>query len=127
MIVPRSKLPVSLRTPKDEKSYSAAKRHGATRPLLEEPRIRQWKYWALIENGFPYSAAFKVHHMLIPKRVVDRSGLSADELKELEQIIDELGDTYDCRLVNYKTKQSIKEHYHMHFLIYKDNRKDLRI
>lgn len=125
--VSRSRLPVSLRTPRDEKHYTLAKKKGITRPLLEEPRIREWRYWALIHNEFPYSAAFKVHHMLIPKRVVPRSDLNAEELRELDIIIDELGDTYDCRLVNYSNKQSIKDHYHMHFLVYKDNRKDMRI
>ncbi len=124
----KSKLPVSLRTARDEKYYAVAKKKGkSAKPLLEEERIAEWKHWALIENEFPYSAAFKVHHLLIPKRVACKNDLTKTELAELDAILDELSETYDCHLVNYVNKQSIRSHYHVHMLTYKDRRKELKI
>lgn len=128
IVTPRYKLPVSLRTPRDERHYFAEKKRGkAKRPLLEEPRMKEWEYWALIANDFPYSAAFKTHHMLIPKRLATKQELTVKELSELNKIIDELSETYDCWLVNYSKKQSITNHFHVHFLVYKDKRKELKL
>lgn len=127
-IVPRRRLPVSLRRPVDERRYRAARSTRTTDPmLLSEPRIMEWNYWALIDNAYPYSGAFKVHHMLIPKREVSREEITAEEWQELEMIITELGDIYDCRMVNYANKQSIKSHFHMHFLVYYDSRKHMKV
>ncbi len=123
----RSQVPVSLRTKRDEIHYAKAKTSGRSKPLLEEDRLMEWKYWALIENEFPYSAAFKTHHMLIPKRVVDDKNLSIDERIEMDSVLNELSETYDCVLVNFRKKQSIRDHFHMHLLCYKDKRKELKI
>jgi hypothetical protein len=123
----KSKAPVSLRTTKDELQYSKAKNKGITKSLLDEVRLREWKLWALIDNEFPYTAAFKTHHMLIPKRRVDDKNLSIDERIEMDEILNELSETYDCVLINFKKKQSIRDYFHMHLLIYKDKRKELKI
>lgn len=124
----RSRAPVSLRTVNDELKYAKAKSKGmAIKPLLEEDRLMEWKYWVLIENEFPYSAAFKTHHMLIPKRVVDDKNLSINERIEMDAILNDLSETYDCVLVNFRKKQSIRDHFHMHLLCYKDKRKELKI
>ena len=60
--------------------------------------------------------------MLIPKRVVNKKDLTEKELNELQVILDELSETYDCHLTNFKKKQSIIGHFHIHMLIYKDER-----
>lgn len=119
--------PVSLRTVKDELQYAKTKKKRKVRSLLLEPRLREWNNWILIDNDFPYSAAFKIHHMLIPKREVSKSDLKLAEIKELENIIDELSQEYDCKLVNFKKKQSIKHHYHIHLLTYKDKRRQMKL
>ena len=119
----------SLRTSKEEIRYARAKKAGkAGRPFLEEPRLREWKHWAMIPNEFPYSAAFKVHHMLIPTRVVSQADLSAAEKKELQKITDLLTTegVYDCMLTNFPRNQSNKNHFHIHFLVFKDRRKHMR-
>jgi hypothetical protein len=124
----KSKLPVSLRMPKDEHRYHKAKKQGAARKsLLDEPRLREWEHWALIENAFPYSSAFSTHHMLVPKRVVSRKDLSKQEQAELHIVLEELEPVYDCYLVNFPSKQSIVHHYHIHMLVYKTERRQLRI
>ena len=68
----KKKLPVSLRSYRDELHYHHAKKMGLTKPLQMEKMLKEWQYWALIDNKFPYSAAFKTHHMLIPKRVATK-------------------------------------------------------
>ena len=121
----RSAVPVSLRTRIGEIVYAEAKKIGASKPLSEESRIKEWHHWALIDNAFPYNAAFKTHHMLIPKRVTTQENLKSEELQELRNILDELSDQYDCHMTNFSKKQSIKSHYHIHLLTYKDSRSDM--
>lgn len=95
--------------------------------LIDEPQIKEWEYWALINNDYPYDAVYRTSHMLIPKRVATKKDLSKTELNELNQIIEELSDKYDCYLVNFANKQSIKNHFHVHLLVYYDNRKDFKL
>lgn len=113
---------MSLRTSKDEMRYLQAKLAGQTTPLHKEQPLKEWQYWAVIDNRFPYSLAFKTHHLLIPKRVVIHKELSHQELTELDAILEELSDYYDCQLINFQRKQSIVGHFHIHLLVYKDQR-----
>lgn len=124
----KSKLPVSLRMPKDEHRYGKAKKQGlARKPFLEEPRIKEWTHWAIIPNAFPYSSAFSTHNMLVPKRVASWRQLSQSELNELQAILDEVESEYDTYMVNFPNKQSIVHHYHIHLLIFKTKRKELKL
>jgi len=122
----KSKVPVSLRTVKGEAIYADHKKNGKTKSLSEEHSIKEWQHWRLIDNKFPYASVFKVHHMLIPKREVDKKNLSKNELREMDLILEELDVLYDCMLVNFNKKQSIKYHYHVHMLTYKDKRAQLK-
>lgn len=122
----RTTLPVSMRKNAGEIFYQQSKKSGMTTPLHEEIRIREWTNWAIIDNAFPYSAVFKVHHMLIPKRPVPQSELTTAEKLELEEILGDIGQEYDCYIVNFTSKQSIRNHYHIHLMIYKEKRSDLR-
>lgn len=115
----------SLRTRAGEVAYITAKQMGATVPLIDEPRLKQWQYWAIIDNAFPYGSAFKTHHLLIPKRVVSQQNLSSDEKEELIEVLAELGQEYDCQIINFSRNQSIKSHYHIHLLVYKELRDQL--
>lgn len=127
--IQKRRAPVSLRTSNEEIRYLKAKKKGdAGKPFLEEKRLKEWNYWAVIPNAFPYSAAFKVHHMLIPKRVVSQLNLSQEEQKELQEIINLITDEqeYDCMLTNFPRNQSNKEHFHIHLLVFKDRRKHLK-
>ncbi len=118
-------LPISLRTDKDEQAYLTAKIQNNLHSLKDEPRLREWQFWALIENRFPYSLPFKTHHMLIPKREASESDLSSEEEAELKKIIEELKTDYDCRIINNPRQQSQKGHFHIHFLEYKDMRSEM--
>jgi diadenosine tetraphosphate (Ap4A) HIT family hydrolase len=96
-------------------------------PFLEEPRLQEWEHWAIIPNAFPYSAAFSVHHMLIPKRVASWKQLKSIELQELQSILDQIETMYDSIMVNFPSKQSVVTHYHMHLLTFKEKRKELKL
>ncbi len=128
LLIRKSKLPVSLRKHCDEVKYFKDKQKGlAKKPLHKEKPIRQWQHWQIIHNKYPYSAVFKIHHLLVPKREVHQKELSSSESNELNVILQELNNEYDCLLVNFEKKQSIKQHFHIHLLTYKDSRKDLKL
>lgn len=126
-IFSRNSLPASLRSPDGQRQYMINKEAGLMKRLIDEPQIKEWEYWTLINNEYPYDAVYRTSHMLIPKRVVTKKDLNKTELNELNQIIEELSDEYDCYLVNFANKQSIKSHFHIHFLVYYDNRKDFKL
>jgi diadenosine tetraphosphate (Ap4A) HIT family hydrolase len=124
----KNKVPVSLRTYRDELRYTKSKKsrnNNDTKHLANEDALKEWSYWRLIHNAYPYSSAFKVHHLLVPKRVVAKTDLNQEELAELDSLTDELSDVYDCLLINFPKKQSIRNHFHVHLLTYKDKRSEL--
>lgn len=116
-------LPVSLRKNKSEHEYVF---HKKPADFFNEPKVKEWKHWFIVKNSYPYDMAFAVHDLLLPKREVPEPELNTEEKQELEKIIIELTDFYDCRLINYPVKQSIKKHFHIHLLKYKESRSDLK-
>jgi len=120
-------VPVSLRTLEDEINYGEKKQQGQRVPLHHEPTLRSWKLWRVIDNRFPYSGAFQTHHLLIPKRPVATNELNHEEKTELDEILQEVSGSYDCYLVNFPSKQSVTNHYHVHLLKYKASREELGI
>lgn len=123
----RKQIPMSLRTTTGEMYYAFSKKMGNLKNLSDEPALEVWEHWRLIDNSYPYDIAFKTHHLLIPKRVTPKHSLNVAEKLELEDILDSLSERYDCYLENFASKQSIKNHYHLHLLTYKDNRADMRL
>lgn len=120
-------IPVSLRTTEDEIKYALFKGMGKQKPLNQEPPIKEWKLWKLIDNAFPYTSVFETSHMLVPKRITSELDLTPEEVTELRLIFKELDSIYDCRLTNFSKKQSISHHFHIHMLIYKTQRKDVTL
>lgn len=121
--------PTSLRTLAAELRYQQAKKTGDTKPLELVDSIKQWDHWRLIKNDFPYDAAFRVHHMLLPKRaaVTSRFELNDAERKELDHIVKTLvHPEYDMLFENSPHRQSVRSIYHLHLVIYKDNREEGR-
>lgn len=118
----RNKLPVSLRKDKSEYIHT---NHKKSPTFFTDPRINEWQHWFLVKNDFPYDMAFSTHHLLFPKREVAEPELNNQEKQELEEIIEELAANYDVRIINYPSKQSVRQHFHIHLLKYKEDRKDL--
>lgn len=112
---------VTLRTPQDEQYYLDQIKKGLTIPLSQEPAIFTFKFWRLIENKYPYTLTFKTHHMLLPNReFATLKQATKEELDDYDHILDALSADYDCMIVNFPSKQSVKNHYHIHLLVYKD-------
>lgn len=118
----RNKIPVSLRKDKSELDYISNKKQAT---FLTDPRLKEWKNWFLVDNKYPYDMAFSVHHLLLPIREVPEADLSRDEKEELEEILKELSTQYHSRLVNYPSNQSVRYHFHIHLLKFKQNREEL--
>ncbi len=86
--------------------------------LIEKP-IKEFKYWLIIENEFPYDAIAELHHMLVPKRSVafDWDLLSREELEEYNFIRKEyLPELYELIWENLPKNRTIPEHFHVHLL-----------
>ncbi len=114
-------MPFTLRTIQSEAKYQADKKAGRTIPLHKEPILQRFTHWFLIDNRYPYDAAFTTHHMLLPySRVSHRNELNEAELRELKEIFTYFVEpNYDVILDNTTKRRSVTDHYHIHLLTYK--------
>lgn len=118
----------TLRTRQSETDYAQAKVDGKLRRLSEEKTLKDFGLWRIIDNRFPYDVAFQTHHLLLPVRVVANEGdLTFDEVVELADIKRWAQRNYDLLLENLSRGRSIKDHYHLHLLMYKDAREDMAL
>ena len=53
--------------------------------------------------------------------------MNQKEWDELGDILDELEPKYDVVMMNFRSKQSVKDHFHIHLLVYKTKRRKLKI
>lgn len=111
-------IPNSMRTAALETKYQQDKKNGKTKDLLDEPAIKEWNGWRLIENAYPYDLVFKKHHMLIP--ILDVTQALGLETPSLRRILKELEADYDLWFVNMPHRQSIKSLFHVHLVCYRD-------
>lgn len=106
---------MSLRTLYTETTYQYDRRENRLTPLLDEPRLREWRYWALIDNRYPHDRLADTHHMLVLKRpAANMWRINIFEWLELRRILEELNPAYDCWKVNFTGLQSIKGLPHIH-------------
>lgn len=85
--------------------------------LCPKTPIKQFVHWKIIENDFPYDRIAARHHMIIPIRHVAGDGLSAEELRELEDIKRAyINDAYDYILEAVPRIKSIPAHFHLHLI-----------
>lgn len=113
-------LPKSLRTRKTEARYQQAKINGTLKPLDAEPRLKEWGYWFLIANRFPYDEVFGTSHMLVLKRdAPEIYDLTLIETHELLQIRKSLTQDYDQIQDNLPHRRSVPGRYHIHLVKFK--------
>ncbi len=89
---------------------------------FDEPPIKEFEHWVIIDNQFPYDAIATTTHMLATKRKVafDWELLTTEEKSEFEQIKKEyLSLQYDAIWENLPKGQTQPEHFHMNLLILK--------
>lgn len=122
-------LPMSLRTAASEYAYQMAQQKNTVQKLHEKTSLKEWRHWRLVDNDFPYTVAFTVHRMLLPKRkVADLTELSLEEFTELLSILaGEINDEYDLWFVNTHKRRSILSHFHIHVATYVPDRKDMSL
>lgn len=88
--------------------------------LCEKVSVKEFTYWKITENQFPYDLIAKTHHMLMPLRHVAESGFSEEELKEFALIKGELMEgEYDWLIESTVRNKSIPSHFHLHLIVAK--------
>jgi hypothetical protein len=111
---------MTLRTPETEARYREVLKTNTGRALADIPAHKEFRFWKIVPNDYPYDAVFSTHDLLLPKRVVkDRLHLRVVEAMELDRILIEQAPWYDCILENTLRKRSVFSHFHLHLLVYK--------
>lgn len=113
-----------FRTPEREAEYRAYRAAGNLDKgcvLCARESLREFGYWRVIQNKFPYDRVAKIHHMAIPKRHVTEAGLSSEEIEDLKSIKQEhFQQDYDFIVEAMSRTKSIPGHFHIHLIIAKD-------
>src|SRR5690349_10650335 len=109
---------VNLRRVASEAAYQEAKKTFPPGcPLCRMEAIKEFKYWKIIVNEYPYDRIATMHHMLVPLRHVVERELTADERQECVDIkLGYIGDTYEKMLEPSRMRHNIHDHYHLHLM-----------
>lgn len=79
--------------------------------------VKDFKYWRIVENNYPYDAVAEISHLLFPKRHIKIDELNDEEKEEYKTIksgyISEMHYDYILEAV---AKTSIPNHMHLHLL-----------
>ncbi len=90
--------------------------------IASEKKIREFEHWILIKNKFPYDRVAKKHDLLFPRRVfTEDKDISGAEREELREIKKELQSEYDIAFESFSHSKSIRGHFHIHFISFKDS------
>jgi hypothetical protein len=82
--------------------------------------IREFEYWRLMPNKFPYDRFCSKSDMLVTKRHTDETGLTKQEREEYFKLKSEvLVDEYDSVLDHLPKQKSIPNHCHFHLISFK--------
>lgn len=88
----------------------------------ENPKIKEFTHWAIVNNDFPYDAVATTSHMIFTKRSIpfDWKLLTKEEKEEFEHLKETyLKDNYDVVYENLPKGQTIPGHFHLHLLVLK--------
>jgi len=90
--------------------------------MVNAPSIKDYQYWRIIENKFPYDTIAKTHHLLVPRRqALNWVDLDIDEMTELDNLmVYDLPQDYDMILLNFPKAQSVKDWLHFHLIVVKE-------
>lgn len=78
--------------------------------------LKSFQNWKIIQNNFPYDRIAETHHMIIPLRHVDETGLTREESDELQTIKYSTLQDYDIIVEATKRTKSIPAHFHLHLI-----------
>lgn len=92
--------------------------HGCR--LCQIEPIKDFKYWKILDNEYPWDLVAKINHILIPKRHVIYSKLNNAEKKEFDKIkLDYIEKKYIMMVEVTDRQKSIPSHFHVHLLVLK--------
>jgi hypothetical protein len=113
----------TLRTEETYKAYKDLIAAGGLEghcALCDAPAIKQFGFWKLMVNTFPYDRIAQTHDMLIPLRHTKESDLTEQELKEYAEIKSNyLQEHYDFLIEATNKMKSIPSHFHLHVITLK--------
>jgi hypothetical protein len=90
-------------------------------PICSKEAIKNFKYWKITDNSFPYDLIASKHQMIVPNRHVAEEELLSDELDELIKIKREFIDTEFDYIIEATTKnKSVPGHFHLHLIVGKN-------
>lgn len=108
-----------------EKTYQKLHEYYASKPegcFLCQRKGKEFKYWKLVKNQFPYDKVASRHYLLTVKRHVGKEeNLTRKEKDELIEIKN--GYLAKTKLMfvleNLPKRQSAKDHFHLHVIKWK--------
>jgi len=113
----------TLRTPEGKKKYKEyleLRNSDSPCPLCNKELVKDFNFWKVIDNKFPYDKIAKIHHMLIPKRHAQEKELNSEEIDELSHIKESyINPMYDWIIEPTSKNKSIPDHFHLHLIIAK--------
>lgn len=114
----------TLRTEESHQKYLKLIAEGILKNgcnLCKAPSIKDFEYWRIIDNKFPYDLIASVSHMIIPKRHTIEINLTNEEKKELEIIKSTyIQQNYELLLLQTNRGSSIPGHFHTHLITLKE-------
>ncbi len=84
-------------------------------------QIKEYKYWKILKNEYPWDLMAKTHDMIVPKRHVSFEKLNSAEKKEFDLIKKNYLEKKYTHLIEVSDKgKSIPSHFHVHLIILRD-------
>ena len=116
-----------LRSEKITKEYDNVKKRrkkegiigGSFLKKLEKISIKNFKYWVIVPNRFPYDLIAKEHHIIFLKRdiIFDWDLLKKEEVEEFNFLRKTyFYKKYDALWENFPRTQSIPSRFHLHLI-----------
>lgn len=89
-------------------------------PLCSKEAVKNFKYWKIIKNDFPYDLIAREHRMIVPLRHIHEDALTVSEVAEFEDLKKTYIDAEYDYMVEATTKnKSIPAHFHLHLIVAK--------
>lgn len=100
------------------KGYRQSSEWNSGCTLCAEPPLKDFQYWKIINNNFPYDKVSRIHHMIIPKRCVTEKNLTPAETAEFLSLKSSyINQNYGHIIEAVNKGKSIPGHFHLHLLV----------
>jgi diadenosine tetraphosphate (Ap4A) HIT family hydrolase len=88
--------------------------------LCLKASLRDFNYWRIVKNDFPYDKIAEIHDILIPIRHAREGDLNEQELQELMKIKEShVNEAYEYMIEATAKNKSIPNHFHLHLIVAK--------